>query len=117
MNGIPHVTDVNIGQRIRLRRTELGLSMATLGERVGVTSQQISKYELGKHRCYASKLHEIAAALGVTLLYFFEHTHLAADDDGREVLELLKSYREIKDPTNRRRLRDLARALYSENPS
>lgn len=63
--------DVLIGQRIRLRRTSVGLSQEKLGEAVGITFQQIQKYERGTNRVGASRLHDIATALAVPITFFF----------------------------------------------
>lgn len=59
--------DVAVGQRIRARRNELGISQTTLADVIGVTFQQVQKYEKGVNRVGASRLHEIAAALETTL--------------------------------------------------
>lgn len=71
---IPRATSVDayVGRRIRLRRTLLGLSQEKLGELVGITFQQIQKYERGTNRVGASRLYDIAGALDVPIAFFFE---------------------------------------------
>jgi len=64
--------DSHVGGRVKLRRTELGLSQEKLGEAVGVTFQQIQKYEKGTNRIGSSRLQGIAESLGVTPSYFFD---------------------------------------------
>lgn len=68
----PNPIDVHVGSRIRLRRNMLGLSQEKLGESLGITFQQIQKYEKGTNRVSASKLWLIARFLNVELAYFFE---------------------------------------------
>jgi transcriptional regulator with XRE-family HTH domain len=64
--------DAWVGARIQLRRRQLGLSQATLGEKFGVSFQQVQKYESGKNRVSAGVLYEISKALDVPIGYFFE---------------------------------------------
>ena len=64
--------DVHIGRRIRLRRRIMGLNQTELARRIGVTFQQVHKYETGQSAVTASRLYAIAAALGVTLGYFYD---------------------------------------------
>lgn len=68
----PHSVDVYVGQRIRRRRREAGLSQQALAETLKLTFQQVQKYERGMNRVSASKLFEIGAALGVPVGWFFE---------------------------------------------
>ena len=65
-------TDAHVGKRIRLRRTLLGFSQEKLGELIGITFQQIQKYERGTNRVGASRLYDIARALEVPITFFFE---------------------------------------------
>lgn len=67
----PHPVDIHVGQRLRLRRMMLGLSQSRLGESVGLTFQQIQKYERGANRMGASRLYELAGVLDVPVSYFF----------------------------------------------
>jgi transcriptional regulator with XRE-family HTH domain len=68
----PDPVDVHVGSRLRLRRTLLGLSQEQLAAAVGVTFQQIQKYERGSNRVSASRLYDIARVMGVPIQYFFE---------------------------------------------
>jgi transcriptional regulator with XRE-family HTH domain len=68
----PHPVDHNVGHRVRLRRTELGISQGALGEKLGITFQQIQKYERGANRISASMLYEIAKALDTSITFFFD---------------------------------------------
>ena len=77
MNKVPtgrmsQETDVHVGARIRLRRKQLGLSQTDLAERLGLTFQQIQKYERGANRVSASTLYETAEILRVNVSYFFD---------------------------------------------
>ncbi|MFT8892351.1 MAG: helix-turn-helix transcriptional regulator [Acetobacter papayae] len=64
--------DLHVGSRIRLRRTQLGLSQEKLGEALGITFQQIQKYERGANRVGASRLYHIASILDVPISFFFD---------------------------------------------
>lgn len=118
-----HAVDVHVGKRIRHRRWTLGTTQQQLADRVGIKFQQIQKYETGANRVSASRLWDIAGALGVPVSFFFEgmdsqvQSDLAVGPDmpddilsDREALELLRSYYAIPE-AQRRRLFDLARVL------
>ncbi|MBP2292989.1 helix-turn-helix domain-containing protein [Azospirillum rugosum] len=116
--------DEHVGSRLRLRRTLVGLSQTKLGERVGLTFQQIQKYEKGGNGIAASRLWQLAAVLDVPVSFFFDGIPTEDDrtaealDSGtpmpplgrRETLELVKCYYRIKDPRVRRRVFDLVKA-------
>jgi transcriptional regulator with XRE-family HTH domain len=68
----PDPVDVHVGRRLRLRRTLLGMSQEQLANAVGVTFQQIQKYERGSNRVSASRLYDISKVLGVPVAFFFE---------------------------------------------
>jgi transcriptional regulator with XRE-family HTH domain len=68
----PNPIDIHVGSRIRLRRTMLGMSQEKLGESLGITFQQIQKYEKGTNRVGASRLQNIAGILNVPVSFFFE---------------------------------------------
>jgi len=68
----PNAIDVHVGARVRLRRMMLGLSQEKLGEHLGITFQQIQKYEKGTNRIGASRLQAIARVLSVPVAFFFE---------------------------------------------
>ena len=70
--GIPNPVDIHVGSRVRLRRTLLGLSQEKLGESLGLTFQQIQKYEKGTNRVGASRLQQISEILQVPVSFLFE---------------------------------------------
>ena len=117
-----HPVDVHVGKRVRHRRWMAGMTQQQLAERVGIKFQQIQKYETGMNRISASRLWDIAAALGVPVAFFFEGLREAVSDEvgattlpgdilaDREALELVRSYYAIPE-TQRRRLFELARVL------
>ncbi len=72
LNKTPDPVDVHVGRRLRLRRTLLGMSQEQLANSVGVTFQQIQKYERGSNRVSASRLYDISKVLGVPVAFFFE---------------------------------------------
>jgi transcriptional regulator with XRE-family HTH domain len=134
-SGKPNPVDVHVGARLRLRRTLLGMSQEKLGEAIGLTFQQVQKYERGVNRVGASRLYELSRVLDVPVSFFFEDFAPAAEAsraaqhgglsevpaaayeaDGspvvkRETLELVRAYLRISDPETRRRLFDLAKAI------
>lgn len=77
----PNHVDLHLASRLRLRRILLGLSQEELGKRLGLTAQQIQKYEAGATRMSASRLHDLAAQLAVPITWFFEE--LPAHDQRR----------------------------------
>jgi transcriptional regulator with XRE-family HTH domain len=121
----PNPTDVHVGARVRQRRVQLGMSQEKLGEALGLTFQQVQKYERGMNRVGASRLWDMGRILGVPVSYFYS----AADEDQgsagfaasgivdenpmgrRETTELVRIYYRISDPAMRRRLFELAKAL------
>ena len=125
----PDPTDVHVGSRIRLRRNMLGLSQEKLGEAVGVTFQQMQKYESGTNRVGASRLYELSRVLDVPAWFFFDDTDpvrapaipagfsepaLAAEDDPlcrRETIDLVTAYYAIGKEEVRRSLLELAKTL------
>jgi transcriptional regulator with XRE-family HTH domain len=132
----PHPIDVHVGSRVRLRRNMLGLSQEKLGEAIGLTFQQVQKYERGANRIGASRLLELSRVLDVPVSFFFDDTDPVRapaipagfeespqegfDSDPlrrREARELIDAYYDIDDTAVRRRLFDLAKALAaSETP-
>jgi len=121
-----HPVDVHVGKRIRHRRWMVGMTQQQLGEIVGIKFQQIQKYETGMNRVSASRLWDIAAALDVSISFFFEGLEVGAEDmvhkatsadklkgdllADKEALELVRAYYNIPE-VQRRRLFDLARVL------
>jgi transcriptional regulator with XRE-family HTH domain len=127
----PHPVDVHVGSRVRLRRTMIGMSQEKLGDAIGLTFQQVQKYERGTNRMGASRLYQVSCVLEVPVEFFFEGFSLndLADADRamslsegpaspyeapelkRESIELVRIYQRIGDSAVRRRLFDLARAV------
>lgn len=125
----PNPTDTHVGGRIRLRRNMLGMSQEKLGENLGITFQQIQKYEKGTNRVGASRLQAIASILGVPVAFFFEDLpgQDAASGSGfaedsttglamefctsAEGLQLNRAFVKISDPKVRRRIIDLIKSL------
>ena len=74
----PQAVDIEVGRRVRERRVLAGISQEKLGQALGVTFQQVQKYEKGTNRIGASRLQQIAEALGVAPAYFFPETDAPA---------------------------------------
>lgn len=130
----PSPIDVHVGGRVRLRRTLLGMSQERLGEALGLTFQQVQKYERGVNRIGASRLFDLARVLDVPIGFFFDDMPDAMggsmavtrrmagfaegqegfEDDTlhrRETLELVRAYYRITDPAVRKRVFDLIKSL------
>jgi len=133
----PNPIDAHVGRRVRLRRTLLGMSQERLGELLGLTFQQVQKYERGVNRIGSSRLYELGQILDVPVSFFFDdlpqeelrmsgglpYAGLAEERapfeheeedlllDKRETLELVRIYHRIGDSTLRKRLFELAKAL------
>jgi transcriptional regulator with XRE-family HTH domain len=121
--------DVHVGSRVRLRRMLLGMSQEKLGEQLGLTFQQVQKYEKGVNRIGASRLFDMARVLGVPVQFFFDEVpgdpglpvpgltdgpaspYLSEILGTREGLELNKAYARISDPRVRRAIVELVRSL------
>lgn len=86
MTKLPTTTDVHVGSRIRLRRTSLGFSQGTLGEGLGITFQQVQKYEKGTNRVGAGRLQRISELLGVPVSFFFENNPSALKEIGARTM-------------------------------
>jgi transcriptional regulator with XRE-family HTH domain len=121
-----HPIDVQVGARVRQRRTLLGMSQTHLGKAVGLTFQQVQKYENGANRISASRLFEFAKVLDVPVSFFFdampkEATKPAAKHVAppkgkdeltkRETLELVRAYYKITDPAVRKAISDMVRSM------
>jgi transcriptional regulator with XRE-family HTH domain len=130
----PSPIDVHVGSRVRLRRTLLGMSQEKLGEALGLTFQQVQKYERGVNRIGASRLFDLARVLDVPIGFFFDDLPDAMggnmagarralgfadsqdsfEDDTlhrRETLELVRAYYRITDPSVRKRVFELIKSL------
>ena len=127
----PRPVDVHVGQRLRMRRNLLGVSQTKLGQGVGLTFQQIQKYERGANRIGASRLHEFSRILDVPVSYFFDDyaedeaasaaSRIGGDDDvgadimtARETLTLVRSYYGIKDEGRRKSVLRLVKVMSGE---
>lgn len=120
----PNPTDIYVGSRIRMRRKMLGLSQEKLGERLGITFQQIQKYEKGTNRVGASRLQAMSDALEVPVAYFFPESGPEASGikeesatfmmdflSTSEGLDLTRAFTRIQNPKVRRKIVELVRAL------
>ena len=134
-SGLPNPVDIHVGGRVRLRRTLMGMSQEKLGESIGLTFQQVQKYERGANRIGASRLFDLSRVLDVPVSFFFDDMAEAVQSQSpqavsrglglseepagfevdpmtkRETLELVRAYYAITDPQVRRRVYDLAKAL------
>jgi transcriptional regulator with XRE-family HTH domain len=131
--GSPNPIDVHVGSRIRLRRTLLGISQMALAEAIGLTFQQVQKYEKGANRVSSSRLVDVANALEVSVSHFFEEMTAAVQKQTpsalmitkqrpeidqekdplatRETLEFVRAYCKITDPAVRKRVFELTKAI------
>jgi transcriptional regulator with XRE-family HTH domain len=115
-----HKTDVHIGRRLRERRVSLGMSQSELAEKLGVSFQQVQKYERGTNRVSASRLFDLSRVLDTDMNFFFEDmpAEVAARSPSRlrGVAETAADYRPGPDPANRRETLELVRAYYRIRP-
>lgn len=131
--------DLHVGNRLRMRRLRQNLTQEKLANMVGLTFQQVQKYEHGANRISASRLYEIAVALQVPITYFYAelpseiptYQGMAesgqtpidgqgelseADMSSRETADLVRAYYRIEDPKKRKKVLDLIRAMADEAP-
>ncbi|WP_321393300.1 helix-turn-helix transcriptional regulator [Emcibacter sp.] len=125
---VPNPVDVHVGSRVRLRRTLLGMSQEKLGKALGLTFQQIQKYERGANRIGSSRLFQLSQILDVPVSFFFDDMSAevasgqgSKDKDAqtfevdqmsrRETLELVRAYYKISDPAVRKKAFELVKAL------
>lgn len=132
--GLPNPVDIHVGARMRARRLLLGLSQEKLGELIGLSFQQVQKYEHGTNRLSASRLYDLSTVMGVPIQYFFDdmpsdvssssprlrvgitdlpepvNTSEADPMSKAETFDLVRSYYNIEDPAVRRGVLDLCRA-------
>ena len=131
--GISSPVDVHVGARLRRRRTLLGMNQTNLGDALGVSFQQVQKYENGANRISASRLFDLSQILDVSIEYFFDDmpadiaaSSLATKKRGkakklpsyepdpmakRETLVLVRAYYKIGEPQIRKRLFEMVKAL------
>ena len=128
----PNPVDVHVGTRVRLRRTLLGMTQTGLGDAIGLTFQQVQKYERGVNRIGSSRLYDLARVLDVPVNFFFDEmpkeiasksgaavSGLAAGAEDfdpnivskRETLELVRAYYKIESLQVRKRLFEMVKAL------
>ncbi len=133
----PHPMDIHVGSRVRLRRMMKGMSQDRLGEELGLTFQQVQKYEKGVNRIGASRLFDIARILDVPVQFFYDdfgdgpetligfaETNRAEFADEKsdflstlatpEGMQLCRAFSRIPDPHVRRRVLDLVKSLADE---
>jgi transcriptional regulator with XRE-family HTH domain len=131
-DGNPDPVDIHVGARLRLRRTLIGMSQEQLSVALGITFQQVQKYERGANRISASRLFQASRTLGVPVSWFFEGMSDAAASASatpavvegervandperrimrRETMELVRAYYSIGDVRLRRRLYEMAKAM------
>ena len=129
--------DVQVGNRVRIRRMLIGMSQERLGDLLGLTFQQVQKYEKGVNRIGASRLFDLARVLAVPIQFFYDEAPAEQTEtysapgfaerpaesyvveflSTREGLELNKAFVKIADPKVRRSVVDLVRSLSGEIPS
>ena len=130
----PSQVDLHVGARIKLRRSLRGLAQERLGEALGLTFQQVQKYERGSNRVSASRLHDLARVLDVPISFFFDDLPVGAGvalpEGGfgfaesqeafgvssdvlsrKDTIELIGAYWRITDPGQRRRVLDLVKSM------
>jgi transcriptional regulator with XRE-family HTH domain len=128
----PHPVDVYVGARVRQRRTLLGMTQTDLGEAIGLSYQQVQKYEIGTNRIGASRLYDLSRILDVSIEYFFDDMppKVSASSPGkgrgtmkglpsfdlnlltkRETLAFVRAYYKIEDADARKRVYELTKAL------
>ena len=126
---LPNPIDVHVGSRVRMRRMLVGMSQEKLGDSLGLTFQQVQKYEKGANRIGASRLFQISRVLGVSVSFFYEG--LTGDGEGNEVdqaevdqsvfeldmlsssegIQLNSAFFSIRDPKVRKKILELVKAL------
>ena len=127
----PDPVDIHVRARVRLRRTLLGMSQEKLGKALGLTFQQVQKYERGANRIGSSRLFQLSKILDVSVSFFFDEmtTDTTKKADGmaegnkqvfevdklsrRETLELVSAYYKITDPSVRKKIFEMVKAVGS----
>lgn len=139
---MPHPVDQHVGKRLKHRRTLMGMSQAELAEAVGITFQQVQKYERATNRMGASRLFEFAQVLQVPVAYFFEgldkqqdvllrttqnggmaeeseefeYEEILSGQGGREATELMRSFNRLQNPTLRKSIMSFIRSVADGKP-
>ena len=121
--GVPNPADVHVGKRIRMRRLFLRMNQETLASALGLTFQQVQKYEGGANRVSASRLSATAEILNVPISYFFAELPPADAEvslkeqalrerlERPETIELVRLYYAIPDPTVRQQFLEMVKAV------
>lgn len=127
----PNPIDIHVGSRVKLRRTMQGMSQEKLGDALGITFQQIQKYEKGTNRIGASRMQQIAAALKVPVAFFFDDAPKGSTPAGEttevgstsyvvdflsstEGIQLNRAFVRISNPAIRRKIVDMVKTLADE---
>jgi len=107
-----------VGERIRIRRTEMGLTQEDLARQLAISYQQVQKYETGANRISAGRLYEIALKLTTDVSYFFEgfdsdrvSGHMVHGGHNRAAIDLVRNFHEIRDENLRSAVVNLMKAL------
>ncbi len=129
MTANPDPIDIHVGFRVRMRRTLLGISQEKLGDGLGLTFQQIQKYERGANRIGSSRLYKLSQILDVPVSFFFDDMPAKSarkrkglsDNQAvpfeanqlarRETLELVRAYYRIQEPAVRKRIFELVKSI------
>ena len=128
----PNPIDIYVGSRVRMRRMLVNMSQEKLGEQLGLTFQQVQKYEKGVNRVSAGRLFEIASVMGVAVNYFYDGAESQLEDDRQqrfaegnasdgprapvldaETLDLIAAFQKIEDDSLRKSLLNTVRAAAS----
>lgn len=129
---VPNPIDIHVGSRVRLRRTMMSMSQEKLGDALGITFQQIQKYEKGTNRIGASRMQQISAALKVPVAFFFEDAPTLSGTSATgmseasstsyvvdflsspEGIQLNRAFVRITNPAIRRKIVDMVKTLADE---
>ncbi len=131
----PHPVDIHVGSRIKLRRMIMGLSQEALGKALGLTFQQIQKYEKGVNRIGASRVYEMSQLLEVPIQFFYDDLEgsgiggargFAESGSGDDVMDLVNSaegvqlcryFAAIRDPEVKKKVLELVKSIAENEPS
>ena len=138
-DGTPNPIDLHVGSQLKKRRILLGLSQERLADELGITFQQVQKYEKGLNRIGASRLWDLAQVLGVSVAYFYENldentrnksprkisNHLILSDNlqefdmsillNKDIRDLINAYAQISDPKVAKNILNLVLSMVPEN--
>lgn len=127
MTATPNPVDIHVGKQLRLRRTMLGKTQDALAKSLGLSFQQIQKYERGTNRIGSSRLYQFSQILDVPIAFFFDGVTKAGaaparpratdPQSKRETLELVRAFTRISDPLVRKHLLKVAKVMASNSPS